>query len=599
LAVTTPDAGDDSIDSDFDDSPCSYDIILNGKQIVERDLGLVGTTINPDQPTDPVNPDTPQIDNQIVAGFIWLDENEDGLQTPGEPGIAGVRVSYGKKANKHVETDESGHYLINGVESGSQRICVFQRYPNLLTLTSKDAGDDALDSDFDNENLCTTVQLEVNQQIDVDMGVIGYDENNRPGVVVTAPFHPESAPFYNGYVWEDSGPILHILDGEDKGLAGIEIIAIDRENPALEQNSYLLISSVLEDSIIARTNTDENGYFEFSNLQPSSRYRFYARFIDDTYKTMRGSTLHSLSMHFINLGSVYHGSHLDRDSEFGVYLGDRRFSSNRNMSLALIKKNQPKPSGVVIQLRGGKDTIADGILATQGIESTYAATNGGFSREYIVYDEQMRAIMSSTRHTGSESIRLMLDFFPVDAAREYTICSPGDDISSYIPHTGISSFFGVGIFNEFNPATGCTQPLQLQSSRAQVYLLVKTELPEKLFGSVWLDRGEEKLERAPAVEFTVYRADSEEAVATARSGIAKPGHGISGTRSTPDDSDLVYFPDDLAPGDYFVCANTAFKQNGFKISPLSTFNVETGCTDIFRFPEQRQSHTPSLILEQV
>lgn len=549
------------------------------------------------------NPTDPNPGNQ-VDGFIWLDENEDGLQTPGEPGIADVRVSYFKAGKQFdVKTDDAGYYEIRDIGSGTQLICVFQRYPNLLTLTTMDAGDDALDSDFDNEHFCTTVQLKANQHIDVDMGVIGYDDDNRPGGVVNAPSGSESLLFYTGYIWEDKGPILHILDGEDKGLAGIEIIVVERSN-----HKYINNIPDFDETIIASTFTDTNGYFEFAEIKHNHNHRLYVKSIPDLHRTIRNTSQgHSVNLHGIRLGSVYHNLHYDDDSQFGVLVGDPSGRTRFNFGLALLKKHQPEPQAAVIQLRGGFDRIADGVLGVDSIEWNYLRpTIGGFSRRYTVYDDQMRAIMSN-RHAGSAFSTPVLEFFPLDATRDYILCSPGDDISRYlpIPLTDFFGSFGIGILNDFSPETGCTQPLNFQkllsegvtSTIVQIYLLVKLELPEKLFGSVWLHEGGRRLERAPAVEFTLFQANSGKAVATARSGVEKPDHGLSDEYSDPDDSDLVYFPDDLAPGDYYLCADTQFEQDGLKISPLSTFDTETGCTDVFHFPEQRQSHTPSLILE--
>ncbi len=71
LSITTRDAGnDDSIDSDFDGSSCVF-ALINGSY----DLGLIGQSTNPNQPTNPTNP----IAGNQVKGFVWLDNNGDGL----------------------------------------------------------------------------------------------------------------------------------------------------------------------------------------------------------------------------------------------------------------------------------------------------------------------------------------------------------------------------------------------------------------------------------------------------------------------------------------------------------------------------------------
>jgi hypothetical protein len=53
LSVTTQNAGDDTIDSDFDDTPCASDIIISDTRSARLDLGLVGNT--QDQPDNPID----------------------------------------------------------------------------------------------------------------------------------------------------------------------------------------------------------------------------------------------------------------------------------------------------------------------------------------------------------------------------------------------------------------------------------------------------------------------------------------------------------------------------------------------------------------
>ena len=56
-----------------------------------------------------------------IGNYIWIDENSDGYQDAGEPGIPNVIVVlYGVSGQElaRTVTDTSGHYLFTGLPSG-------------------------------------------------------------------------------------------------------------------------------------------------------------------------------------------------------------------------------------------------------------------------------------------------------------------------------------------------------------------------------------------------------------------------------------------------------------------------------------------------
>lgn len=91
-----------------------------------------------------------------VGDRVWEDVNADGLQSDGEPGIAGFPVRLigtdvdGNPVSLETATDADGFYLFENLASGEYRV-VFD--PSGLdsntTFTAQDAGDDAADSDAD------------------------------------------------------------------------------------------------------------------------------------------------------------------------------------------------------------------------------------------------------------------------------------------------------------------------------------------------------------------------------------------------------------------------------------------------------------------
>ncbi len=194
LSATTQDAGDDSIDSDFDSTPCSYGIVVSGGQVVSRDLGLTGgfMPIQPDDPdpVDPVEPTNPVNSGMgnTISGFVWLDSNGDGLQSVGEIGFAQTipdlgpvivelyDADYNSVAFFPLNESSNGRYQFNNLAVGTYNLCVSQVYRKLkLFITQRDVGDDdTIDSDFFHSG-CVLEEIAIsNQQGAVfDMGLAG------------------------------------------------------------------------------------------------------------------------------------------------------------------------------------------------------------------------------------------------------------------------------------------------------------------------------------------------------------------------------------------------------------------------------------------
>jgi hypothetical protein len=528
-----------------------------------------------------------------IRGFVWLDADQDGRQTQSEQGIPDVTISSSRVDDlgfnlgdtQSVISNQTGHYVISVDKPGLYKVCLIPHFPDQFFLTAHNVGNDLLDSDFGVLSHCETVNVSENQQLDLDLGIINYDPIDRPGV----PVPQTRTPFARGYVFEDTGPIPGIFDGGDIGLQGIEVILVDED-----------------DRVIETTQTDTNGLYQFES---SARFKYvYVKSIPDGYKV---SSLNPVSG-FIRSGSIFlhrpiHNRFYvnwnpllkkrdDIRPELGIVTGQRDVFLRAGLPLIKIEAHDPQTA--LIFILGGTDLVADGILGLTGIENPlsdpYGFTVGGLSRKYILYDDKLRPIMSSPEHTGSASSKPQLAFISIDSTREYHLCTkPMNDISRLIPRTfkerEVDPLFGLekvidykGVFNDFDPETGCAT---LNSKTGFVAnLLIKTTPPEQLVVSVWLsDTVDNSVERAflnaPMVELNMYRAQNNALVASENG------------------NDLIYFPEALESDDYFVCVNTEFKQNGYQISPLSTFDPATGCTDVFQFPEQRQTHTPSLILE--
>jgi hypothetical protein len=85
----------------------------------------------------------------IFGNRVWHDEDQDGVQDPGEGGIGGICVNLYDANNNQVQqttTDSNGYYAFN-VPTG-QYTLEFEK-PSWLEFTGKNAGDEKEDSDVD------------------------------------------------------------------------------------------------------------------------------------------------------------------------------------------------------------------------------------------------------------------------------------------------------------------------------------------------------------------------------------------------------------------------------------------------------------------
>lgn len=125
-----------------------------------------------------------------LGDFVWLDENENGLQDSGEPGVAAVEVILQQPDGTPVDTvmtDNNGMYMFE-VDAGDYKV-TFNK-TSAYDLTQANAGNDTLDSDADPLTMMTGVvtlgEGEINSTIDAglfapcvnvtDPGEIGNDQ---------------------------------------------------------------------------------------------------------------------------------------------------------------------------------------------------------------------------------------------------------------------------------------------------------------------------------------------------------------------------------------------------------------------------------------
>ncbi|MFI6097042.1 SdrD B-like domain-containing protein [Lentzea sp. NPDC051213] len=159
--ATKPNTGDDAKDSDVDPaSGCTPPVTVGvGKRDNPTlDLGLVPPT-------------------NRVGDFVWYDNNSNGGQDPGEPGVPDLPVFLQDGAGKPVaqsKTDKDGKYLFTDLPDGEYKVC-FNADPQSglvagRKLTRPNAGDDGKDSDADPATGCThVVKLGPNKRADLTL----------------------------------------------------------------------------------------------------------------------------------------------------------------------------------------------------------------------------------------------------------------------------------------------------------------------------------------------------------------------------------------------------------------------------------------------
>ena len=169
--VTTKNAGSDSgVDSDIDPTTRETDIFTVGVGSYhdEYDAGYYTTG---------------------VGNFVWNDEDQDGVQDAGEPGIPGVNVDLRLYSNNNLvtstTTDANGFYYFSGVSATDYWVYV-NGLPGGFIYSSQNAGsDDALDSDvrtsdgrsdqftLTNNNFNNSIDAGIYQQTTPEMQVEG------------------------------------------------------------------------------------------------------------------------------------------------------------------------------------------------------------------------------------------------------------------------------------------------------------------------------------------------------------------------------------------------------------------------------------------
>ncbi len=196
-----------------------------------------------------------------LGNLVWLDNNLNGLQDPGEPGINGVRVmmmdtSHRIVAETYTATDpESGEQGVYQLPIARRDLCYikFEGPKHLVFTKPLINSDDRMDSDVNHSNgfgTTETMLLEPgSKRMDIDAGMI--DPSLLPGSV-------------GDYVWLDVDED-GIQDGFESGVNGIPV-ALYRQ----------------DGSLVARDTTKNDafynpGYYRFDSILSGTYYIIFER----------------------------------------------------------------------------------------------------------------------------------------------------------------------------------------------------------------------------------------------------------------------------------------------------------------------------------
>lgn len=151
-----------------------------------------------------------------IGDFVWFDEDQDGVQDPGEPGVPGVKVILtpidvvdARTDQDTAITDENGRYLFDVLEGFYKlTFCVPEEYR--LTLPNVAVTNDSLDSDVSRDMMMTDIIFIAGGTDDLtyDAGLI------PPPVIPTLP----DCDCLNNATMEDNGQFAGQIVLE--GLAG-------------------------------------------------------------------------------------------------------------------------------------------------------------------------------------------------------------------------------------------------------------------------------------------------------------------------------------------------------------------------------------------
>jgi len=170
-----------------------------------------------------------------AGGRVWLDENGDGVQDPGEPGVGGVAATLyaanGEVLDTAISADDGSYSL--SVQSFSGDVYVGFELPAGYAFTQALQGDDTtLDSDVNPDTGQTRLLVSLSSVAEtIDAGLV------QLPVAEPAPENNLDEPLRAsviGRAWLDQNA-NGLQDTEEPGLAGVQVQLLDADGVALDE----------------------------------------------------------------------------------------------------------------------------------------------------------------------------------------------------------------------------------------------------------------------------------------------------------------------------------------------------------------------------
>lgn len=178
-----------------------------------------------------------------LGDYVWFDNNRNGIQDAGEPGVGGVTVNLKNSGGTVIattSTDMYGYYIFNNLTPGSYSVQFSA--PSGMQITGKNqgsAGNKDSDADPGTGNTIQYTLIAGEKNMTIDCGLYGTGASSTVGAL-------------GDYVWFDIDKD-GVQDANENGVYGITVTLYNNSGTA-----------------IASTTTDNTGYYLFTNLAPSN-----------------------------------------------------------------------------------------------------------------------------------------------------------------------------------------------------------------------------------------------------------------------------------------------------------------------------------------
>jgi uncharacterized repeat protein (TIGR01451 family) len=238
---------DDDVESD--DNGALVSSIVRSQPITLSSGGEPGAAVDGDGTSANQTLDFGFVSGAALGDRVWFDTNADGVQDPGEPGVAGVTVELLDDASGSVlrttTTDSQGAYGFTQLAAGTYRVR-FSGFPAGYTLTGRDlGGDDAADSDA----LAAT-----GETIAITLADGQTDLTWDAGLTA-------SLASIGNFVWDDLDRD-GIQDAGEPGIPGVTATLYDSAGQPIDANPAVAGIQPLT------ATTNASGLYSFTNLPP-------------------------------------------------------------------------------------------------------------------------------------------------------------------------------------------------------------------------------------------------------------------------------------------------------------------------------------------